>query len=88
MVVAKRLPWLLVGWLWFAITIALVIGIIQISAFTPYIWLTAIIITFNRSCRYDGMGYPSFAEERRTKKDSIPSGNLKARHALISVTYC
>lgn len=36
MVVAKRLPWLLVGWLWFAITIALVIGIIQISAFTPY----------------------------------------------------
>lgn len=33
---AKRLPFLFVGWLWFLITIAPVIGIIQISLFTPY----------------------------------------------------
>ena len=32
----KRLPCLFVGWLWFAITIAPVIGIIQISTTTPY----------------------------------------------------
>ena len=34
-VMAKRLPYLFVGWLWYAITIAPVIGIIQISG-TPY----------------------------------------------------
>jgi Flp pilus assembly protein TadD len=33
---AKRLPYLFVGWLWLAITIAPVIGIIQISLTTPY----------------------------------------------------
>ena len=33
---AKRFPYLFVGWLWFSITIAPVIGIIQISLATPY----------------------------------------------------
>jgi protein O-mannosyl-transferase len=33
---AKRLPYLFVGWLWFAITIAPVIGILQISLKAPY----------------------------------------------------
>jgi hypothetical protein len=32
----KRLPYLFVGWLWFAITIAPVIGILQISLTVPY----------------------------------------------------
>jgi tetratricopeptide (TPR) repeat protein len=35
-IMAKRLPYLFVGWLWFAITIAPVIGVIQISLATPY----------------------------------------------------
>jgi Tfp pilus assembly protein PilF len=35
-VMAKRLPYLFVGWLWFAITILPVIGIIQISITAPY----------------------------------------------------
>jgi hypothetical protein len=35
-VMAKRMPYLFVGWLWFAITIAPVIGIIQISLLAPY----------------------------------------------------
>ncbi len=33
---AKRLPYLFVGWLWFSIAIAPVIGIIQISLAAPY----------------------------------------------------
>ncbi|MGP8003842.1 MAG: tetratricopeptide repeat protein [Smithella sp.] len=33
---AKRLPYLFVGWMWFAITILPVIGILQISLTTPY----------------------------------------------------
>jgi hypothetical protein len=33
---AKRLPYLFVGWMWYAITIAPVIGIIQISVTAPY----------------------------------------------------
>ena len=33
---AKRLPYLFVGWLWFTITIAPVIGIIQVSIIMPY----------------------------------------------------
>jgi tetratricopeptide (TPR) repeat protein len=33
---AKRLPYLFVGWFWFVITIAPVIGIIQISTAAPY----------------------------------------------------
>ncbi|HUN55828.1 MAG TPA: tetratricopeptide repeat protein [Smithella sp.] len=33
---AKRLPYLFTGWLWFAITILPVIGIIQISTAAPY----------------------------------------------------
>ena len=36
LVMAKRLPYLFTGWLWYAITIAPVIGIIQISLTTPY----------------------------------------------------
>jgi tetratricopeptide (TPR) repeat protein len=35
-VMAKRLPYLFVGWLWYAITILPVIGIIQVSLATPY----------------------------------------------------
>jgi tetratricopeptide (TPR) repeat protein len=35
-IMAKRLPYLFVGWLWFSITIAPVIGIIQISKSAPY----------------------------------------------------
>ena len=35
-VMMKRLPYLFTGWLWFSITIAPVIGIIQISISTPY----------------------------------------------------
>ncbi|HUN53747.1 MAG TPA: tetratricopeptide repeat protein [Smithella sp.] len=35
-VMAKRLPYILMGWLWFAITILPVIGIIQLSSITPY----------------------------------------------------
>ena len=35
-IMAKRLPYLFVGWLWYAITILPVIGIIQISLSTPY----------------------------------------------------
>ena len=35
-VMAKRLPYLFAGWFWFSITIAPVIGIIQISLSTPY----------------------------------------------------
>ena len=35
-VMAKRLPYLFVGWMWYAITIAPVIGIIQISVTAPY----------------------------------------------------
>ncbi len=35
-VMAKRFPYLFVGWLWYAITIAPVIGIIQISKSVPY----------------------------------------------------
>jgi protein O-mannosyl-transferase len=35
-IMAKRLPYLFVGWLWYAITIAPVIGIIQISLIAPY----------------------------------------------------
>jgi Tfp pilus assembly protein PilF len=35
-VMMKRLPYLFAGWMWFAITIAPVIGIIQISKTTPY----------------------------------------------------
>jgi lipoprotein NlpI len=35
-VIMKRLPYLFTGWLWFSITIAPVIGIIQISISTPY----------------------------------------------------
>jgi protein O-mannosyl-transferase len=33
---AKRLPYLFAGWLWYAVTIAPVIGVIQISTTTPY----------------------------------------------------
>ncbi len=33
---AKRMPYLITGWLWFALTIAPVIGIIQISKSAPY----------------------------------------------------
>jgi tetratricopeptide (TPR) repeat protein len=35
-IMAKRLPYLFTGWMWFSITIAPVIGIIQISITTPY----------------------------------------------------
>jgi tetratricopeptide (TPR) repeat protein len=35
-VMIKRLPYLFTGWMWYAITIAPVIGIIQISAAAPY----------------------------------------------------
>ena len=35
-VMIKRLPYLFTGWMWFSITIAPVIGIIQISLATPY----------------------------------------------------
>ena len=35
-IMARRLPYLFVGWLWYAITIAPVLGIIQISLTTPY----------------------------------------------------
>jgi tetratricopeptide (TPR) repeat protein len=35
-IMVKRLPYLFVGWLWFSITIAPVIGIIQISIIAPY----------------------------------------------------
>jgi tetratricopeptide (TPR) repeat protein len=35
-VMIKRLPYLFTGWMWFAITIAPVIGIIQISLAAPY----------------------------------------------------
>jgi tetratricopeptide (TPR) repeat protein len=35
-VMMKRLPYLFVGWMWYAITIAPVIGIIQISTTAPY----------------------------------------------------
>ena len=35
-VMAKRLPYLFVGWLWFVITLGPVIGIIQLSLITPY----------------------------------------------------
>ena len=35
-VTAKRLPYLFVGWLWYAIVILPVIGIMQISYTTPY----------------------------------------------------
>jgi hypothetical protein len=35
-VMIKRLPYLFVGWMWYAITIAPVIGIIQISVTAPY----------------------------------------------------
>jgi tetratricopeptide (TPR) repeat protein len=35
-VMVKRLPYLFVGWFWYAITIAPVIGIIQISVIAPY----------------------------------------------------
>jgi tetratricopeptide (TPR) repeat protein len=35
-VMAKRLPYLFVGWLWFVITLLPVIGIIQLSLITPY----------------------------------------------------
>jgi tetratricopeptide (TPR) repeat protein len=35
-VMMKRLPYLFAGWMWYAITIAPVIGIIQISIITPY----------------------------------------------------
>ncbi|MDI6742792.1 MAG: tetratricopeptide repeat protein, partial [Smithella sp.] len=35
-VMARRLPYLFVGWFWYAITIAPVIGIIQISISAPY----------------------------------------------------
>jgi tetratricopeptide (TPR) repeat protein len=35
-IMAKRMPYLFVGWAWFGITIAPVIGIIQISTTTPY----------------------------------------------------
>jgi Tfp pilus assembly protein PilF len=35
-VMIKRLPYLFTGWMWFAITIAPVIGIIQISISAPY----------------------------------------------------
>jgi len=36
-VMVKRQPYLFVGWLWFAITIAPVIGILQISSSAPYL---------------------------------------------------
>jgi hypothetical protein len=35
-VMIKRLPYLFTGWMWFGITIAPVIGIIQVSISTPY----------------------------------------------------
>jgi protein O-mannosyl-transferase len=35
-IMAKRLPYLFVGWIWYVITIAPVIGIIQISVSVPY----------------------------------------------------
>ncbi|HUN55219.1 MAG TPA: tetratricopeptide repeat protein [Smithella sp.] len=35
-IMVKRLPYLFIGWLWYAITIMPVIGIIQISASAPY----------------------------------------------------
>jgi tetratricopeptide (TPR) repeat protein len=35
-VMAKRLPYLFVGWMWYAITILPVIGIIQVSLTAPY----------------------------------------------------
>ena len=35
-VIAKHMPYIFMGWLWFAITIAPVIGIIQISQTAPY----------------------------------------------------
>jgi len=35
-VMAKRLPYLFVGWMWYAITLLPVIGIIQVSLTTPY----------------------------------------------------
>jgi tetratricopeptide (TPR) repeat protein len=35
-VMAKRLPYLFVGWFWYAVTIAPVIGIIQVSFSAPY----------------------------------------------------
>jgi Tfp pilus assembly protein PilF len=35
-VMIKRLPYLFAGWMWFAITIAPVIGIMQVSLNTPY----------------------------------------------------
>ena len=35
-VMIKRLPYLFAGWMWYAITIAPVIGIIQVSAAAPY----------------------------------------------------
>ena len=68
-VMAKRFPYLFVGWLWFSITIAPVIGIIQISLSTPYAiadryhYLPSIGIATMLA-----WGIPSFIKSEKTKK--------------------
>jgi len=75
-VIAKRMPYIFMGWLWFAITIAPVIGIIQISQTAPYAmadryyYLPSIGIAIILA-----WGIPTlFKREGMRKKILLPSG--------------
>ena len=62
-VMVKRLPYLFVGWLWYAITILPVIGIIQIGTdpmADRYTYLPS-----DRHCHYAGLGYSAFISEAK-----------------------
>jgi tetratricopeptide (TPR) repeat protein len=75
-VMVKRLPYFFVGWLWYAITIAPVIGIIQVSLTTPYAiadryhYLPSIGIAIMLA-----WGIPSVTKNKETrKKILLPAG--------------
>jgi len=90
-VIAKRLPYLFVGWLWFVITLGPVIGIIQLSLITPYAmadryhYLPSIGLAIMLA-----WGIPLLFKRARTrKKILLPAGiALVAILAILSWRQC
>ena len=74
-VMVKRLPYLFVGWLWYAITIAPVIGIIQVSKDAIRDGRPLSLSALYRHCRYAGLGNSALIKsEDIRKKILFPAG--------------
>ncbi|MCX5848924.1 MAG: tetratricopeptide repeat protein [Deltaproteobacteria bacterium] len=87
-VMAKRLPYLFVGWLWFAITLLPVIGIIQLSAYSMadhYHYLPSVGIAIMLA-----WGIPSLIKSEEIRKNLLfPTGIIFLTiMALLSWNQC